>query len=174
MFKYFFLSSQIFAPTGFIVYAVSGHICFVFSIVDDAGDLIECLLFISMLYASIKLTTFLFLCAFVHTMSDMSLSESAPAPCGLCGLEVDERGILCEKCSQWFHPDCQDMEDVTYDFHSNNPDFSWYCTTCGSPNHSVSVIQAPLSSFESSNSFSLLSESTETDRPSVHNIERHW
>ena len=54
------------------------------------------------------------------------------------------------------------MEDDTYVFHTNNPDFSSVCTTCGSPNHSVSVAHTPLSSFESSNSFSILSPEPES------------
>ena len=37
------------------------------------------------------------------------------------------------------------------------------CTTWGSPNHSVSVAQTPLSSPESVNSFGILSQDTELD-----------
>ena len=37
------------------------------------------------------------------------------------------------------------------------------CTPCGSPNHSVSVAQTPLSSLESVNSFDIMSPDTELE-----------
>ena len=69
-------------------------------------------------------------------------------------------GIMCDNCSQWYHPICQDMRDNSYVFHSENPDFSWVCLRCGAPNHSVSVLENNLASFESTNSFNTLSDST--------------
>ena len=91
----------------------------------------------------------------------MSLDESDPAPCGACGLDVTDIGIMCETCSQWYHPVCQDMgRKNSYVFHTENPDFSWVCLTCGARNHSVSVLDNNLASFASSNSFNTLSDST--------------
>ena len=110
-----------------------------------------------MIVTGISLKTLAFLCILIHAMTDLLSSDSGPAPCGSCGLDVEELGILCDNCLQWFHPVCQNMQDDTYHFHTENLNFSWVCTTCGSPNHSVSVAQTPLSSLESVNSFSILS-----------------
>ena len=34
----------------------------------------------------------------------MSVNDSDPTPCGACGFEVTDTGILCDTCSQWYHP----------------------------------------------------------------------
>ena len=94
----------------------------------------------------------------------MSANDSDPAPCRACGLEVIDTGILCDTCSQWYHPICENMGDDSYNFHIMNPDFSWVCQTCGAPNHSVLSLGNNLASFESHNSFSSLSDSA--SRPS--------
>ena len=41
----------------------------------------------------------------------MSVNDSDPAPCGACGLEVTDTCILCDTCSQWYHPICENMGD---------------------------------------------------------------
>ena len=41
----------------------------------------------------------------------MSATDSDPAPCGACGLEVTDTGIHCDTCSQWYHPICENMGD---------------------------------------------------------------
>ena len=89
----------------------------------------------------------------------MSPNDSDPAPCGACGSEVTDTGILCDTCSQWYHPNCENMGNDSYNFHIMNPDFSWVCQTCGAPNHSVLSLGNNLASFESHNSFSSLSDS---------------
>ena len=94
----------------------------------------------------------------------MSANDSDPAPCGACGLEVTDTGILCDTCSQWYHPICQNLGDDSFNFHNLNPAFSWMCHTCGAPNHSVSVLDDDLASFATHNSYSSLSESA--SRPS--------
>ena len=73
-----------------------------------------------------------------------------------CGLDVTETGILCDTCSQWYHPICENMGDDLYNFHIMNPDFSWVCQACGAPNHSVSSLGNNSATFESHNSFNSL------------------
>ena len=152
--KIVFLSSQIYR---------SGSLClcrwrqYFFQFLNDVGGLNMLFVFVGMNVTGISLTTLAFLCILIHAMTDLLFSDSGPAPCGSCGLEVEELGILCDKCLQWFHPVCQNMQDDTYHFHTENLNFSWVCTACVSPNHYVSVTQTPLSSLESVNSFSILS-----------------
>ena len=97
-------------------------------------------------------------------VTGMQWVRNDPAPCGACGLEVTDTGILCDTCSQCYHPICQNMGDDSYNFHIMNPYFSWVCQTCGAPNHSVLSLGNNLASFESHNSFSSLSDSA--SRPS--------
>ena len=70
-------------------------------------------------------------------MNDLLSSDSGPALCGSCGLEVEELGILCHNCLHWFHSVCQNIKDDN--FHTDSPNFSWVCTTSGSPHQSISV-----------------------------------
>ena len=150
----FFFQAKFTAQVVF-VYAGGGHIVFPF--LNDVGGLNMLFVFVGMIVIGISLKTLAFLCILIHAMTDLLSSDSGPALCGSCGLEVEELGILCDKCLQWFHPVCQNMQDDTYHFHTENLNFSCIYTTCGSPNHSVSVTQTPLSSLESVNSFSVLS-----------------
>ena len=77
--------------------------------------------------------------------------------------------ICCEsKCVNSTHMRVDSFEyiviDDSYNFHTSNPDFSWMCLTCGTQNHSVSVLENDLVSFATHNSFSSLSEAA--NRPS--------
>ena len=114
-----------------------------------------------MILRGISLKTLAFSCILIHAMTGLLSSDSDPAPCGSCGMAVEELGILCDKCLQRSHPVSQTMQDDTYHFHTNNLNFSWACTTFGSPNHPVSVAQATISSLESVNSFDILSPDPE-------------
>ena len=117
-----------------------------------------------------KFLTLFTLVVFCLGFKIISSDESDPAPCGACGSDATYICIMCETCSQWYHPVCQDMEDNSYIVHTENPDFSWLSLTCGSPNHSVSVLDNNLESFTSNNSFNTLSEST--SRSSVSSAEQ--
>jgi len=64
-------------------------------------------------------------------------------PCGTCQKDVtwNDKGILRDACSTWYHCDCQGLGDTTYDFLSNT-NFSWFCISCGSHNHSTSLAES--------------------------------
>jgi len=68
--------------------------------------------------------------------------------------------IVCDRCSSWFHIDCQGMSRRTYEDQAGK-EFSWSCLTCGLPNLSSSFFTPP---FSVSNSFSTLSQ-VESDGP---------
>ena len=119
-----------------------------------------------MRFTVISSRTLACLCILIHAMTDLLSSDSGPFPCGLYGLEVEELGILCDYCLQWFHPISQNLHDGTYLFHTDNLNFSWACTSCGLLNHSVAVTETPLSSLESVNSFGILSLDSESEKGS--------
>ncbi|MCG8048091.1 MAG: hypothetical protein JAY66_20795 [Candidatus Thiodiazotropha taylori] len=131
-----------------------------FPFIHDVGDSKECLLLLKIeMHVSGKILFLLIVVLPIFGLLTMSTNDSDTAPCGACGLEVTDIGILCDTCSQWYHPNCQQMGDETYEFHIMNPDFSWVCLTCGAPNHSVSVLDCNLDTLATSNSFSSLSDS---------------
>ena len=77
-------------------------------------------------------------------------------PCGQCNQEVTwrQRGILCDNCNQWFHIDCQNIGDSTYECLSDSR-FVWQCLSCGQSNFSQSLATS-LDSLSDSNPFAPL------------------
>ena len=79
-------------------------------------------------------------------------------PCMVCSkpVKINQKGICCDSCDDWFHTKCLNMDDRTY---ISNCSCSWFCEQCGLPNSSTSFINS-ISYFGSSNSFSSLSGSS--------------
>ena len=61
-------------------------------------------------------------------------------PCGSCKDPVtwDHKGIMCENCNTWFHINCQNINESTYEY-LGSCDVSWYCFSCNTPNYSMSL-----------------------------------
>lgn len=102
-----------------------------------------------------------YLFVLVLTLSaDVESNPGPEYPCGTCGLEVKENdaAILCDTCNIWFHIHCEGFSQAQYsELVSSNQSFSWLCTNCDSTNFST-VSNSSLSSHESNNSFSPLSD----------------
>ena len=116
---------------------------------------------------SVKNTTkasLLYLCLLTLTVSsDVETNPGPDYPCGCCGREVsdDDQAIDCDSCHTWFHIQCQGIGDDTYKNLLNETSFSWNCITCDHINFSHSSKSFSLAS---GNSFSILSDSSESDR----------
>ena len=99
---------------------------------------------------------------------DSSVSDNADSiyPCGKCHTPVTfgHKGLQCDTCSHWFHAPCQRVGDHQYDYLAESS-CSWHCTRCNSQNYSTKSTQN-LSSFDTSNKYSLLDTSTNFE-PSV-------
>lgn len=54
--------------------------------------------------------------------------------CGDCSKNVltSEKAVMCDVCQKWYHTKCQDVQDNTYNFLTDNtdPNIHWYCTKC--------------------------------------------
>ena len=116
---------------------------------------------------SVKNTTkasLLYLCLLTLTVSsDVETNPGPDYPCGCCGHEVsdDDQAIDCDSCHTWFHIQCQGIGDDTYKNLLNETSFSLNCITCDHINFSHSSKSFSLAS---GNSFSILSDSSESDR----------
>ena len=77
-------------------------------------------------------------------------------PCGQCNHEVTwrQRGILCDNCNQWFHIDCQNIGDSTYECLSDSR-FVSQCLSCGQSSFSQTLATS-LDSLSDSNPFAPL------------------
>ena len=102
-------------------------------------------------------------------------------PCGQCNQEVTwrQRGILCDNCNQWFHIDCQNIGDSTYECLSDSR-FVWQCLSCGQSNFSQSLATS-LDSLSDSNPFapltsnlSLLNVSHRSQQSGIHPLTTRW
>lgn len=62
-------------------------------------------------------------------MTDNKLAASSDN-CGHCDNIVSDKGLQCEICNWWFHPNCQDISSDTYKFLSKNTGLHWYCKGC--------------------------------------------
>ena len=106
----------------------------------------------------------LYLCLLTLSVSsDVKTNPGPDYPCGSCGREVsdDDQVIDCDSCHTWFHIQCKGIRDDTYKNLLNKTSFSWNCITCDHINFSHSSKSFSLAS---GNSFSILSDSSESDR----------
>ena len=89
-------------------------------------------------------------------------NNSTIYPCGTCDQPVtwDHRAIVCDSCDQWYHIDCQDVHSGTYSNLSEDSGIRWDCIICDNPNYTT--ICFDLHSFQSTNHFSLLSDTSLT------------
>ena len=54
-------------------------------------------------------------------------------PCGTCTRECEEksRSIMCNYCEKWFHSQCVDLDDESYDFMMKKlKSLKWFCNAC--------------------------------------------
>ena len=49
--------------------------------------------------------------------------------CRVCRKKVRD-GIQCDKCDQWLHAKCQDLENSAYKVLKENSDLLWFCKEC--------------------------------------------
>ena len=58
-------------------------------------------------------------------------------PCGIFDHSVglDQCGVACELCGQWFHAGCQHITSRSYE-HLGRSDVTWHCVICANANHS--------------------------------------
>ena len=102
-----------------------------------------------------------FIFILILTLSaDIESNPGPKYPCGACNKNVLDTDpvIVCDNCNNWYHILCENFSENLYtDLVSSNQSFSWLCTKCESINMSTSI-NSSLSSLESQNSFSLLSD----------------
>ena len=73
------------------------------------------------------------------TADPISTEQNVNAPaienivCPLCAVHVqdDGPGLMCEKCSTWFHPACLYISDADYNNMAQSPE-CWHCDHCKS------------------------------------------
>ena len=67
-------------------------------------------------------------------------------PCAVCSKPVhsNQKGILCDGCSNWHHTKCIGLDNRTYRMLSSFDDL-WYCTNCSFPfNFTDSFFEEPI------------------------------
>lgn len=58
--------------------------------------------------------------------------------CGLCQLQVTNKGLQCDYCDKWFHPACESLNDQEYVLMSA-PRFKFFCTACN--DHATGILK---------------------------------
>ncbi|CAG2205904.1 unnamed protein product [Mytilus edulis] len=94
-------------------------------------------------------------CILLLLSGDVSINPGPTKfPCGSCGKAVrkNQKGILCDGCTQWFHVKCIELPLDEYTELSKSTD-DWYCKTCTLP--------------EFTNSFFDMSKEGESNAPST-------
>ena len=87
------------------------------------------------------------------TSADASLSQ-----CGLCTKPVtwEDKGIVCDECSQWHHAACQGIHSRTFSVLEKEGSFIWKCLRCDGTNYSS--ICFDLHGISTSNAYDNISE----------------
>ena len=71
--------------------------------------------------------------AFVLTLilisGDISTNPGPRCLCKLCKKRVKDRGIQCDVCSKWLHPDCIGLDETEY-IRLGESDETWLCSDC--------------------------------------------
>ena len=44
--------------------------------------------------------------------------------------KINEKGIICEACQQWWHIRCANVTNKEYELFGKNPNFKWFCSSC--------------------------------------------
>ena len=86
-------------------------------------------------------------------------SQSTAYLCGTCKEPVtwEDKGVMCEECEIWYHTDCQNISDNSYE-KLDNSNVVWTCLVCDAPNYSSILFD--LHNIESENRFSVLNNSS--------------
>ena len=84
-------------------------------------------------------------------------------PCGVCNkpVKINQKGVQCDKCDQWYHTKCCSMSDETYNTVANTS-YVWLCVNCDQPSFSQPDSSLDL---DSRNSFSILSQESPSTGP---------
>ena len=107
---------------------------------------------------------FLYLCSLLLANSYAPEPNPGPRPiifpCVICEKAVrwNTRGVCCDSCDRWYHQRCMGMAEEVY---CRLKDISWECFHCDIPNFSLSLFDTTI--FETSNSFSYWSDSSDTE-----------
>ncbi|VDI45263.1 Hypothetical predicted protein [Mytilus galloprovincialis] len=85
--------------------------------------------------------------------------DTSVFPCGSCNEPVtwDEKGIMCDTFSQWYHVSCQSMSSQTYNILADDSCIAWDCLIYDCPNYRSVCFELVLTT---SNSFSILSDTS--------------
>ena len=60
-------------------------------------------------------------------------------PCSTCTKGVnDEDAIFCSACDHWVHLKCTDLTETQFNYHINNPEETYFCLKCTTPNSTSS------------------------------------
>ena len=59
-------------------------------------------------------------------------SEAEVSNCAKCKNEVAEKGLQCEFCMKWFHPQCVGVASKNYDWICKMSNLHWFCDLCNS------------------------------------------
>ena len=106
----------------------------------------------------------LYLCSLLLAQSYAPEPNPGPRaikyPCVICEKAVrwNTPGVCCDSCDRWYHQRCMCMSEGVYCGLKN---VSWECFHCGVPNFSTSLFDTTI--FETSNSFSYLNETSNTE-----------
>ena len=81
-------------------------------------------------------------------------------PCAICSkaCKWTTPCVCCDSCDVWYHQECMGMPDSVFKALTN---ITWECVQCGVPNFSTGIFDTTL--FDTSNSYSALSDITHTD-----------
>ena len=106
----------------------------------------------------------LYLCSLLLAQSYAPEPNPGPRPvkfpCVICEKAVrwNTPGVCCDHCDRWYHQKCMGMPEGVYHGLTN---VSWECFHCGVPNFSTNLFDTTI--FETSNSFSYLNETNNTN-----------
>ena len=56
-------------------------------------------------------------------------SPPEDAKCGKCKALVTTKGLQCDYCDRWYHPECEDLTDSEYEM-MRAPRFKFFCKPC--------------------------------------------
>ena len=71
----------------------------------------------------------------IDNIGDIETNPGPPRdPCGMCrkGVRVNQDGVACDACEQWYHCKCINMDKNTLHEIANN-NSEWYCHMCTLP-----------------------------------------
>ena len=61
----------------------------------------------------------------------ISLKEPKNKKCGKCKKVVNDKGLICEYCIQWYYIFCEDITDEKYaSINDSGEQTHWFCKSC--------------------------------------------